>query len=272
MTDRPCPLDLERLVDGELSAKEAEACRAHVAGCEACTAELKALEDLNAALRQGRDQETAPPELRARIDLILSGQDAEASTVSPAAPGPRLSRRHLGLAAFGALAASVAGAVVLPKLLVSRLEPEDIAATLIRDFETFLFAERVLDLIEDDPASVVTWYRDRLDFGLPRLPAEIGGYRLRGGRLCWLFDRRLASLSFETGEEALALYIMRSDGTDLQDASPVEASGLNASIHRQDRFTNVIWRDGGLVFGLVGEAAPERVEALAQLISPGLRG
>ncbi len=272
MSRAPSRLDLERLLDGELDSEKAAAFRAHIAGCKACAAELRALEDLNRVLRTEKQEVTAPPELRDRVARILRGQVLDGM---PAAPVERknthtrrnLARRNLGVAAFGALVAGLAGLVVVPRFLVSRLDTEDIAKTLIRDFETFLFAERVLDFAESDPAVAVAWFRERLKFDLPRLPADLDGLRLRGGRLCWLFDRRLASLSFETGEEALALYIMRSEGTALSE----EMSGPDASIHRQDRFTNVIWRHGDLVLGLVGQAAPGRVEALAQLISQGGR-
>ena len=255
-------LDLERLVDGELDAQEAAELRAHVAACETCTAELKELEDLNAVLRAGR-RETAPARLRERVDRILDGDLAD--TARPPAGG--LSRRGLGFAALGALAASVATAVVLPKLMASRLEPGEIAGTLVRDFETFLFAERVLDFVEADPVGVAVWYRARLDFDLPRLPADLSGYRLRGGRLCWLLDRRLASLSFEGGEDSLALYIMPSDGLALPESGRAAGGLRDASVHHRDRFTNVIWREGDLVLGLVGEAPPERVEEIARVFS-----
>ena len=276
MSRAPSRLDLERLLDGELDAEKAAAFRAHIAGCKACAAELRALEDLSRVLRTEMQEVTAPPELRDRVARILRGQVLDGM---PAAPVERknthtrrnLARRNLGVAAFGALVAGLAGVVVVPRFLVSRLDTEDIAKTLIRDFETFLFAERVLDFAESDPAVAVAWFRERLKFDLPRLPADLDGLRLRGGRLCWLFDRRLASLSFETGEEALALYIMRSEGTALLEKGVGPISGPDASIHRQDRFTNVIWRDGDLVLGLVGQAAPGRVEALAQLISQGGR-
>ena len=267
----PTPQELERLLDGDLDAEQAAGFRAHIADCKVCAAELRVLEDLNDVLRREQREVTAPPELRDKVARILRGQAVESLPAPQAEPQNGLTRRRLGIAAFGALAAGLAAVAVAPRLLVARLSPDDIAATLIRDFETFLFAERVLDFAESDPAVAVAWYSERLEYGLPRLPADLGGFRLRGGRLCWLLDRRLASLSFETGEEALALYIMRSEGTELAKESAAGSVAPASSIHRQGRFTNVIWRDGDLVLGLVGEAAPERVEALAQLISQGGR-
>lgn len=271
MSRAPSPQDLERLVDGDLDAEQAAAFKAHIATCEACAAELRSLEDLNRALRTERREVTAPPELRDRVQQILRGQVVDGMPVPPATPKNVFTRRTLGIAAFGALAAGLAGIAVVPRLLPSRLDSEDIAATLIRDFETFLFAERVLDFTAQDPAAAVAWYRDRLAFELPRLPADLDGFRLRGGRLCWLLDRRLASLSFETGQDSLALYIMPSAGTVLGEEVTPGPARPEPSLHRQDRFTNVIWRDGDLVFGLVGEAAPGRVEAIARLISQGGR-
>ena len=269
MSRVPSPQDLERLVDGDLDAERAAAFRAHIAGCEACAAELLALEDLNRALRTERDEVTAPPVLRDRVQKVLRGQVVDGMPVPPATSKSAPTRRNLGIAAIGALAAGLAGVAVVPRLLTSRLDSEDIAATLIRDFETFLFAERVLDFTEQDPAAAVAWYRDRLAFELPRLPAELDGFRLRGGRLCWLLDRRLASFSFETDEESLALYVMPSEGTVLAEEGIPQSARPEPSLYRQDRFTNVIWRDGELVFGLVGETATGRVEAIARLISQG---
>ena len=262
MSSRCCPLNLERLLDGDCSAEEAARLRAHAAACEVCAKELKALEGLNKTLRDNLRNETAPPRLRAEVAKILQG-----GTEEPRPSGPAFTRRQMGVTALGALAAGVLGAVVVPQLIGSRRGPQDIADTLIRDFETFLFAERVLDVVTPDPAAIASWYRARLDFELPRLAAELDGYRLAGGRLCWLLDRRLASLSFEGGDGSLALYIMSAEGFALPNGDPTGGAPPDATLHHRDRFTNVIWREGDLVLGLVGNAAPERVEQMAQSLS-----
>ena len=267
MSRVPSPQDLERLVDGEFDAEQAAAFRAHIADSETCAAELRALEDLNRALRSERNEVSAPQELRDRVQQILRGQVAAGIPGPPAGSKSVLTRRNIGIAAFGALAAGLAGVVVLPRLLPSRLGTNDIAATLIRDFETFLSAERVLDFTEGDPAAAVAWYQDRLAFDLPRLPADLDGFRLRGGRLCWLLDRRLASLSFETSQDSLALYIMPSEGTVLAQDGLAGPPRPKAGLHRQGRFTNVIWRQDDLVLALVGEVTPGRVQGIARLIS-----
>lgn len=249
--------DLESFVDGECTAEDAAGIRRHLAECAVCAVSVDELETLDHLLRETMTAEVAPRDLRQRVLA-----QAENCLAPPSRAPLSVGRRGFVFAAFGALAASAVVFTVGPRLLAWRESRHQIVSTLISDFETFLFAERVLDFTASEVAGAVDWYGSKLDFQLPAFPVEPGGNRLIGGRLCWLFGRRLASLSFEGADGALALYVMSADGLAL----PENQAGLDVSVHRKGRFTNVVWRQGDLAIGLVGDGPSGRVEQVAQIL------
>jgi len=257
MIDLNCDIDLERFVDGECTPDEAACIRQHLSQCEICRAEVEALRQFNLALKANLRTERASPELR--LSVLQNIEHQRAGTV----PGAiSMSRRRFGSTAIAALAASAAAAVVLPSVIGMRPMPERFASTLISDYETFLSAERALDHVDGDADRLASWFRARLSFVLPQLPAAIGGNRLVGGRLCWLFERRLAALTFDGDDGPLSLYVMQAEGLDLPEGESVTA-------HHRDRFTNLIWRRGDLAISLVGKASPGRMKSIAADLMAG---
>lgn len=257
MIDLKCDIDLERFADGECTLEEAACIRQHLSQCETCSAELDALRKFNLALRANMATERASPELRLSVLRNIEEQRGRA-----APEVVDMSRRRFSSGAVAAIAASAAAAVVLPSVIGMRPMPERFASTLISDYETFLSAERALDYVDGDAGRLAAWYRARLSFALPQLPAAIGDNILIGGRLCWLFDRRLAALTFDGEDGPLSLYVMQADGLDLP-------KGDDMTAHRRDRFTNVVWRRGDLAISLVGKAHPDRMKSIARTLMHG---
>ena len=257
MTELNCDIDLERFADGECTPDEAACIRQHLSQCEICSAEVEALRKFNLALKANMRTERASPELR--LSVLQNIEDQRAGATTGVA---NMSRRRFGTAAIAAIAASAAAAVVLPSVIGMRPMPERFASTLISDYETFLSAERALDHVDGDAVRLAAWFRARLSFALPQLPAAIGGNRLVGGRLCWLFDRRLAALTFDGDDGPLSLYVMQAEGLNLPEGESVVS-------HRRDRFTNLVWRRGDLAISLVGEADPGRMKSIARDLMAG---
>ena len=257
MTELNCDIDLERFADGECTPDEAACIRQHLAQCETCSAEVEALRKFNLAFKANMRAEKASPELRLSVLRNLEDQR------NPAAPpGLGMNRRRFAIATLGAIAAGTAAVMVAPSIIGMGPTPERFASTLISDYETFLSAERALDYVEGDAERLSGWFRTRLSYALPHLPAVIGGNRLVGGRLCWLFDRRLAAVTFDGDDGPLSLYVMQADGLELP-------PGRDVSTHRRDGFTNLVWRRGNLVISLVGEASPGRMKTIARTLMEG---
>ena len=108
--------DAAAFVLGSLDPDERAAFATHLAGCEECAAEVRALRDVTAGLASGVPQRTPRPELRLRVLASLPG----ARAASPAAPAriTASSTRWLPLAATIALAI---GTVVYATSLQTRV-------------------------------------------------------------------------------------------------------------------------------------------------------
>ena len=70
-------------------------------------------------------------------------------------------------------------------------------------------SHRELDYSDTQPAEIRNWFADKVDFRVP-LPVKSDNFRLAGGRLCNMFDQRIASFMYQVDDAWVSLYIMRS--------------------------------------------------------------
>jgi len=126
---------------GALDAVDAAAFEAHLASCEACTAEMRTLRDIAAALPFGLWMVSPSPELRARVLAIAN--EPTAGTVVPfaplessthARPGRYAGKRSVGLVAGWVAAAATLLLAAAAGVHASRLQDRlDIAERRLAD-------------------------------------------------------------------------------------------------------------------------------------------
>ena len=162
----------------------------------------------------------------------------------------------------GALAAGLAAFAFLPRL--GKIDPVD---TFFRDFETFLLKDQALDVAATDMVQLAGWFGDRLPFELPPVGANEGDVKLVGGRLCWLLDRRLASLSYESAHGPVVLYIMSAKGIDAPDGRDRPEIGHSVSWHRSTGKASLIWSSEELLFVMVGSQEVHNLMTIAQALT-----
>ena len=90
------------------------------------------------------------------------------------------------------------------------------------------------------------------------------GARLIGGRLCWLLERRIVSLSYETNDGPVVLYIMNADGIVVPRSNHAANFGAKLSWHRLQRHASLIWRNGKLLYVMVGPLEVRRLMTIAR--------
>lgn len=154
-----------------------------------------------------------------------------------------------------AIAASLLIMMALPAGLTwQRMnQANSIIAAPIHDFSTYRDSGRNLDVTSQDPTTIRSWFASRLTFEAPKLEAEVAGFELVGGRLCWLLERRLSAFSYRRGDQSLAVYVMTAHDIALPSSTYDPELGISLSTHEVDGLRTMIWQKGELVYTVVSD-------------------
>lgn len=238
---------LEAHLDGELQDAElSHRIRQHLAECETCGAESRALAALEEGLRR-LPREEPPARLLERLEVIegtaMRGRDAKRRPVRT----PWLM-----------VAACVLALMALPLALHWWTSPGSSASgldTYVDDHLASLQPSEAVQIETGDPFELERWYTEHLPFA-PRLP-RWSSATLVSGRLCLINGQRVARVQYLTAQTPLSLFI-----TPQASASVTEST--DPSLMAMVRGCCVIrWHRDGLEFVLVGPA--ESSEAMERL-------
>ncbi len=257
--------DLESFVDGECSLEDKLKIDAQIKRDPDLAKSARELEALNSVLRAQTEAVKAPASLRAAVadKYAIEGSEVERAN------GPRLAmpgRRSFLLGAGGALAAGVAGIGVVTNFSTPATRPESAVETFFHDFETYLAKDKATDIAETSMIRLAQWFGSRLPFELPPVSSSGQSASLVGGRLCWLLERRLASLSYESEDGSMVLYIMNADGISVPEGQDDKSIGQNLSWHRSAGNTSLVWRSGELLYVMVSQLEVRRLMSVARTL------
>lgn len=250
-------IDPDRYVDNECNPEQAARFQEAMANDPALAAQVERLESVNQQLREHRPTTLAPETLHESLAQLTGEPDALIPT-----------RRRWLIAGGAALAAGVAGvtSIRLHRQSVIDTQTHIVTDTFFKDFETYLVKNRTLDIQERNLVRIAQWYKPRLPFQLPPISSSGAGASLIGGRLCWLLERRLASLSFDTPKGPVVLYISQADGLDMPEGGKSEKFGRNVTWHRSRSNTSLIWTRDGLLMAMVSTQEISSLKRIARSI------
>jgi anti-sigma factor RsiW len=247
---------LHAFLDGELRESEAAAIRDHLAICASCLAEAEDIRLVESRIRAALSPVPETEKLWRRISAALE-RDRESQP-------SRLRRRwwYRSVLAAGAIAASVLVGVMLWQLIATRPSGDNrpsLASVPVMEFQTYIESRRSMDVATADPAQLRSWFATRVDFTPPAPPAPSGRLELLGGRLCYFFDRRVASYMYRFSGHLVSLYVMRGDGLDF---SKTARERRSAVLHAGG-FTDVVWTKGDFLFFLVSDLSEDTLLQIA---------
>jgi anti-sigma factor RsiW len=237
----------------------------HLQGCPSCRDLAQALGSLDAALRRAHHSEIAPDGLWDRVTRTLDAEDALAAakmaTSKKSIAGilaqrlpsiaPLWQRAAVGLVAITLV---IAAPIIIDPFALRREHPVNaLVREPINDLITYRVSHRPLDFESGDPRTISDWWADKLDFHAPAPVAEIDGYRLVGGRLCYFLNRRLSALMYRKDDHVVSLYVMSSEQLELPDGGYERIGDWKISVHEHKGYTSLIWQEGSLAFALVSE-------------------
>lgn len=257
--------DLESYVDGECGLEEGLQIEAQLKRDAELAESAGQLETLNEMLRAHGEEVAAPTSLRSAVAEKYAITESETKSVNGARPGMP-GRRSFLIGAGGTLAAGVAGLGVISNLGTPATQPESAVQTFFHDFETYLAKDKATDISETSMVRLAQWFGPRLPFQLPPVGSSGQEAALVGGRLCWLLERRLASLSYEGAHGSMVLYIMNADGITVPEGRKDPDLGQNVSWHRSAGNTSLVWRSNELLYVMVSQFEVRRLMSEARAL------
>jgi len=243
---------LEAFVDDECSADDQKMINDHLECCATCRQRVDELRALNSTISAHLGKVKAPNDLWQRIEAQLpdSLDDHRPSEVASGFKRPVWKM---------AIAASLLVMLALPAGLTWQWLHQDnsLIATPIQDFSTYRDSGRSLDIASRDPEIIRNWFTSRLTFEAPRLKAQVAGFDLVGGRLCWLLERRLSAFAYQRKDQSLSLYVMTAHDLTVPKGTFDPELGISLSSHEIDGFRTMIWRTGDLVYTVVSDISKQ---------------
>jgi len=247
-------------LDNELQGEERGMVEAHLSDCESCAAIFtRELNFLN-AVRASAPLHVAPPELRAKVQRILS------EGVSGVSPAPENRPRRPARVRWLVAAAAVLLLLLLP-LVIWRMKqsttPSNRAASsfALMAADTHLRHTRgqlPLEMESGNPQQISSWFMNKVDFSvkLPNYQESSGQeklYTLEGARLVGFQNDYAAYVAYRMKERPISLVITSDSVAHPSGGEEIQARGLTFHYNAIDGLKVLTWSDRGLTYALVSD-------------------
>jgi len=228
-------------------AAEAAQADAHVENCPPCQQFFAAEEGLEDFLRERAPLEKAPASLRERV-LASIAQERERL-------GNRsrwfvfLRRRSITLSLVSLLIIGIAGGLWLNRRRAPVM-PEQLTSVLIDDHVHSL--PTGAEIASSNHNVVQSWFDGKVDFSFHLPPTS--DQSLIGGRLCDLRGRQAALIFYQHPQSRVSLFVL--DGSDvvLPEDRLISLDGKSCFMGSRKGYNAVLWKDRGVLYGLVSDA------------------
>jgi anti-sigma factor RsiW len=231
-----------------LSGEQADAVRAHLAGCAACKHADAADSELSNALSR-LPKRNASDALRRSLETRWAPRER------------RWPRRLAQIAAGATLAAAIAAGTLL--VVRSGDRSDAMFTEAVNDHLRVLYSDHPVEIESGGIHQVKPWFAGRLDFAPSVAFAGDTDFPLKGGAVAYFMDRKAATFVFARRLHTITLTVFRADGLPWP-ATGGEALGVHRAYARGSRgFHALMWRDGDLGYALVSDVAETDLRDLA---------
>jgi len=286
---------LDADADHELSPPQSRDVQRYIESCDACRRESEMVRAMKGAVRSAAYYR-APEDLRARIMAALPPtdlaerewrareSDAQARPRKGWLDWPRLPQGggfgslagegaggvhgagwHVGAASRGGLALVLCALVAagIAVTLHRTDEPAPLIDELVASHVRAQLSGHDVDVISSDQHTVKPWFNGKLDYAPPVEDLGASGFPLAGGRLDYVGHRRVAVLTYRHAKHLIDVYVFPEDDPSAGKPGPALVRDGYALAH---------WRDDGMMWWAVTDAAPESLTALQGALTARLRG
>jgi anti-sigma factor RsiW len=221
-------------LDGELELLGSHEFERHLGECATCAERVAKEQSLRLRFAGTALRFQSPHDLQGKAQAAMAtGRPA----VVPVVSQPR-SRRRLWIVAAAIVA--VSGLVAIAQTPST----ESLLADQIRDGHIrSLMAEHLTDVESSDAHVVRPWFSGRLDFSPWTANLADAGFPLRGGRLDYFDNRRVAAIVFQRREHVINLFVWPTPLGETQ----------SARFERQSNYQMLHWSAAGMTYWAVSD-------------------
>jgi anti-sigma factor RsiW len=247
-------------LDDELQGEERGVVEAHLADCESCAALFARELNFLKAVRESATVHVAPPELRAKVQKILSDGPKVASVAEVSRPR-RASRVSWLVAAAAALL------LLLLPLVVWRINRQSNIPALKASSFALMAADHhlrhmrgqlPLEMETENPQQISSWFLNKVNFSvkLPNYQESSGQdklYTLEGARLVGYQNDYAAYVAYRMKDRPISLVITSDSVARPSGGEEIQARGLTFHYNAIDGLKVLTWSDRGLTYALVSD-------------------
>jgi anti-sigma factor RsiW len=227
---------LSAYLDGLLPDAQQKAIEGHLASCPSCTMALEDYRRIGRILREDAI-ERAPPGLQERIRAEI-GREASDEMVSTRGHRGRFIAQAATLLLVAGLSATGGWYASSTSSRANSLT-HDIATAHVRS----LLQDNLTQVASSDRHVVKPWFAGRIDFAAPVQDLSGHGFPLKGGRLDYVGDQRVAAVVYMRRQHVISLFAWPSDGGVLPLPFLPTVKGYN--VHR--------WTSGGMNYWAISD-------------------
>jgi len=165
-----------------------------------------------------------------------------------------------GALALAVCAAFAAGVTYMQQRVVA---PAGLVDQLVSSHVRAQISGRDIDVISSDQHTVKPWFNGRIDYAPPVVDLASSGFPLAGGRLDYVGHQRVAVLTYTYRKHVIDVYVF-------PDNDP--AAGKPGPSLSSDGYAVARWRDAGMMWWAVTDAAPEALTQLEAALRARLQG
>jgi len=235
---------LDTYLDGELPAPEARSVDEHLRGCPSCAAQALRRVQQKRAVHAAGQRFTPDPAFRARIQKTI------------AAPKPTLwSQRWLPVFVTATAGVLLIASAFLLTLQHNRRGEQQLISELVDQHVAILASANPVDVVSTDRHTVKPWFAGKIPFtfNLPELQSS--PFVLVGGRVSYLSQSPGAELIFRVRQHQMSVFIFQDQGAR---ATELARTTLSFQVRT--------WRHNGLQYFVIGDASPQDLDNLSELI------
>jgi anti-sigma factor RsiW len=233
---------LHASLDDELDAVHATRVERHLADCPACTAELRQLRALKAAIRDHATYHRLPAVHRSALLARLYRIAGARPTAVRGGVRGAVSRRAAGSMAASLLIGIALGSWLGPRITGPGSEP-GLSDELVGAHVRALQPGHAIDVVSSDQHTVKPWFDGRVDFSPPVKDLGEQGFALIGGRLDYVAHHAAAVIVYRRRQHQIDLFVWPASAPTGQSPAASSIDGYHLRSWTQDGFRLVAVSD-----------------------------
>ena len=236
---------IDAYLDGELNAEAMHALDAHLRTCPACAADVLARVQLKRAVKTAGTRFTPSADFRSKIQKQIAAK-------------PRRSWNFGWTLATATLALLLVAGAITTYIGRQNLHQQQIYSELADLHVATLGSPNPVDVVSSDRHTVKPWFQGKIPFtfNLPEL--QNTDFTLVGGRVAYLEQASGAHLIYQIRKHQISVFIFPENS--------VSSLADSARVERRQTFNVETWVQDGLRYVVFGDAAPENIQRLSDLL------